>query len=249
MAAPRLIYDRPLEKGIDPASHEPGDRGAMHIFAGVLLLSLLIAGCTSGGLSQASSPTSGAQNSSAWTDQVASFFATGGSRRPQQQAGEPPPPDDIDCPSVTVREGASTLAIHAAGEPSAMSLRYQGTIGRIARECKVVARTLQMKVGVEGRIVVGPAGGPGKLDVPLRLAVVREGPKPVTILTKTYRVPVEIGEGTGNIPFVQIDDALSFPLPPIAELDAYVVYVGYDAEALKKPEPRRRRGPPRAATR
>jgi hypothetical protein len=221
----------------------------MRIVAGVLLLSVLIAGCTSSGLFEASNPASGAQNSADWTDQIASFFATGGSRRPQQQAGEPPPPDDIDCPSVTVREGASTLAIHAAGEPSAMTLRYQGTIGRTARECKVVARTLQMKVGVEGRIIVGPVGGPGKLDVPLRLAVVREGPKPVTILTKTYRVPVEIGAGASNIPFVQIDDTLSFPLPPVAELDAYVVYVGYDPEALKKPEPRRRRAPPRAAAR
>ena len=36
---------------------------------------------------------------------------------------------------------------------------------------------------------------------------------------------------------------------PIAELEAYVVYVGYDSEALKKPEPRHRRAPPRAAAR
>jgi hypothetical protein len=215
----------------------------MRTVAGVLLLSVLTAGCTSGALNEASSPAPGAQSAPDWTDRIAGFFSTGGSRRPQQQEGEPPPPDDIDCPSVTVRDGASTLAVHAAGEQSAMTLRYQGTIGRIARECKVVGRTVQMKVGVEGRIIVGPAGGPGKLEVPLRFAVVREGPKPVTILTKTYRVPMQIEPGAGNIPFVQIDDTISFPLPPVAELDAYVVYVGYDPEALKKPEPRRRRAP------
>ena len=33
----------------------------------------------------------------------------------------------------------------------------------------------------QGRIIIGPAGGPGKVDVPLRIAVVQEGVKPKTI--------------------------------------------------------------------
>lgn len=214
----------------------------MRTVAGITLLSLLAAGCSGGSLSGSGS---GSSNAPGWTDRIAGFFSTGGSSRPQQQEGEPPPPEDIDCPSVTVREGASTLAVHGAGAQTPLNLRYQGTIGRIARECRIVGRTLQMKVGVEGRIIVGPAGGPGKLDVPLRFAIVREGPQPVTILTKTYRVPVTMGEGSGNVPFVQIDDALSFPMPPAAELEAYVVYVGYDPEALRRPEPSRRRAAPR----
>jgi len=126
-----------------------------------------------------------------------------------------------------------------------MTLRYQGTIGRTARECRVVGKTLQMKIGVEGRIILGPAGGPGKVDVPLRFAVVREGPRPVTILTKDYRIPVTVEPGATNVPFVQIDDALTIPLPSAAELSAYVVYVGYDPEVLKKPKPRRRRAAPK----
>jgi hypothetical protein len=40
------------------------------------------------------------------------------------------------------------------------------------------------------------------------------------------------------VPFLQIDDNLTFPMPSLAELEAYVVYVGYDSEALKKPAPR-----------
>jgi len=126
-----------------------------------------------------------------------------------------------------------------------MTLRYQGTIGRTARECRIAAGTVHMRIGVEGRIILGPAGGPGQMDVPLRFAVVREGPKPVTIVTKDYRVPVTIEAGANNVPFVHIDEELTFPLPSVDELSNYVVYVGYDPEALKKPQPRRRRASPK----
>jgi hypothetical protein len=216
----------------------------MRIVAGIVLLSHLAAGCSTGSLF-GSSDSTGAQGSPGWTDRIANFFSTGGSSRPQQQAGDPPVPEDLDCPSVTVREGASTLSVHAAGEASPMNLRYQGSIGRVARECRVAAGTLQMKIGVEGRMILGPAGGPGTVDVPLRFAVVREGPQPRTITTKTYRVQVTMGAGASNVPFVQVDEALTFPLPSAAELANYVVYVGYDPEALKKPAARPRKTAPK----
>lgn len=214
----------------------------MRCVAGIVLLSSLAAGCSSGSLSESTSSTS--QSSPDLTDRLASFFSTGGSSRPQQRAGEPPPPEDVDCPIVTVREGASTLRVHARGDPAPLNLRYQGTIGRTARECSVVGNMLQMKVGVEGRIILGPEGGPGKIDVPLRFAVVREGPQPETITTKSYRVEVTVSPGDTNIPFVQIDEALTFPMPSAAtDLYNYVVYVGYDPEAQQGPRQRRRRAP------
>ena len=40
---------------------------------------------------------------------------------------------------------------------------------------------MTMKVGVEGRVLLGPAGGPGQVDIPLRMAVVQEGPAPKTV--------------------------------------------------------------------
>jgi hypothetical protein len=130
-----------------------------------------------------------------------------------------------------------------------MKLRYQGSIGRTARECKVVGRTVQMKVGVEGRVILGPAGAPGPIDVPLRFAVVREGSQPQVVMSKTYRVPVTIEAASGHGAFAQIDDALTFPMPSAAEFDAYVVYVGYDPAALKKAAPRPRKTAPKQSPR
>ncbi len=77
-----------------------------------------------------------------------------------------------------MRTGAATLMIGSKpgeGEPNALDVRYQGSIIRTARECHINAGMMTMKVGIEGRIITGPAGGPGTVDVPLRVAVVQEG--------------------------------------------------------------------------
>jgi hypothetical protein len=151
--------------------------------------------------------------------------------------------DDVQCPEITVRNGASTLSIagKAAGntDPAALELRYQGSIVRTARECHVRAGTMTMKVGIEGRIVLGPAGGPGQLEVPLRLAVVQEGPEPKTVLSKLVRIPVTIGADINRVAFTHIDPEIVFPLPkPVGNIDSYVVYVGFDPNAAPPAKPK-----------
>ena len=146
-----------------------------------------------------------------------------------------PKPSD-DCPVIDIRSGASTYAVAAdGGDVTASNLRYQATIARTARECWVLGQTMTVKVGIQGRMILGPTGGPGQVEVPLRLALVREGVEPRTIWTKLYQVPVTIPPGQSNLAFVHIEEDLSFPLPKPAELDAYVVYVGFDPAGAKPP--------------
>lgn len=149
---------------------------------------------------------------------------------------------DIECPSVDVRTGAATLLIGSkpgGGEPSPLDVRYQGSIIRTARECHVNAGVMTMKVGVEGRVITGPAGGPGTVEVPLRLAVVHEGVNPKTVVSKLARIPVTIAGAVDRVTFTHIDSDVSFPLPqPLADIDSYVVYIGFDpagATPEKKP--------------
>lgn len=146
---------------------------------------------------------------------------------------------DIECPGVEIRQGTSTLTASVTGaEPSAMNLRYQVSIGQTARECAALGATLTIKVGVQGRVIMGPAGSPGQIEVPLRLALVREGIEPKTIWSKLYKVPVAVQPGQTNIPFLHIEEDLTVPLPSATELDAYVVYVGFDPNAPKTPSPK-----------
>lgn len=172
------------------------------------------------------------------TDQVGGWFGFGSKPSQPADQGNPNVPVEIQCPGVDVRQGASTLAITAPGtEGGPMSTRYQATIAQTARECAPLGGVMTMKVGVEGRILLGPAGGPGQVDIPLRMAVVQEGPSPKTIVSKFYKFVVTVPPGQTSVPFVHVEQDLTFPTPRAADFDAYVVYVGFDPASLNsKPE-------------
>ena len=165
-------------------------------------------------------------------------FTGSTAKAPQTVVGVQP---DVNCPAIEVRRGASTLTIAPPGSQSAMTLKYQGSFVRQARECSVVDGNMVIKVGIEGRVVIGPAGGPGPVNVPLRFAVVQETPTGMrAIATKFVIVPVNV-TADGNTLFSYVEEGLTFPVPsPISVLDDYVVYVGFDpvsAEAQTKVSP------------
>jgi hypothetical protein len=197
-------------------------------------LALLLAGCGSGALSNVSLSSLNIFDSNKATTTAAE--------------GATPPADDIECPSVTIRTGAGTLSIgdnSKGSDPGVLNLRYQGTIIRTARECNVTGGVMSMKVGVEGRVITGPAGGPGTIDVPLRIAIVQEGVNPKPIVSKFARIPVTIVSDTDRVTFAHVDSEISFPMPvPAGLIDNYVVYVGFDTMAVtQKPAPRQRAKP------
>jgi len=208
--------------------------------AALLGLALGLAGCGSG-----------SGSSSLFSSSALDLFSTSSkaSNDTQAAAGESAP--DIECPGVSVRTGAATLMIgnkSGGEEPTALDVRYQVTIVRTARECHVNSGIMTMKVGVEGRVITGPAGGPGTVNVPIRLAVVQEGVNPKTILSRFASVDVVVSGSVDRVPFVHVDPEISFPLPqPISNIDAYVVYVGFDPSGAQqdrrkkpatKPKPR-----------
>jgi hypothetical protein len=154
-----------------------------------------------------------------------------------------------DCPSIDIRTGTGTLVnANKAQEPTANDVRYQLTFVELARQCFVESGNLRMRVGVQGRAVVGPAGAPPQVNAPIRYAVVQEGVQPKTIVTKFRRVPVSLNT-TSSTTFTDIEDDLSFPMPSVAVLQRYVVYVGFDEagepqskgkpKAAKKKEPKK----------
>ncbi len=199
--------------------------------AQVLACALLLAGCGSTNMFNTSALDLFSTSSKATTGDA----ATG-----EESA------TDVECPSVDVRTGAATLMIGSKsgeGEPSALDLRYQGTIVRTARECRVSAGVMTMKVGIEGRVITGPAGGPGTVDIPLRIAVVQEGINPKTITSRFTRIQVGIANAVDRVPFTHVDPDVSFPMPArLADIDSYVVYVGFDPvgaqQEKKKPAPK-----------
>ena len=201
----------------------------------LLAFGVAVAGCSTGPLG-----SSGSSGSPSVTDRFTSLFNSSPSGQTQAKVAGPDP--NLDCPTVDVRQGASTLQTTATGKGTdAGSLQYQVTIARTARECALNAGTMSIKVGVQGRIILGPAGAPTQIDVPLRLAVIREGIEPKTIWTRLTKLPIAVPNGQSSVPFTYVEENLSFPVPDAGELDAYVIYVGFD-QAAKEPPPRTKKG-------
>lgn len=148
-----------------------------------------------------------------------------------------------DCPLLTVRTGAATWQV--TDKPSG-ALRYQGTIGRLARECSIAGGTMMVKVGIEGRVLLGEKGAPGQVKVPIRIAVVNEGPNPKTITTKFFAVAVDVPADPGHAAFTVVEDQIAFPLLKPHEMERYVIYVGFDPQG-GGPEPRARPAPSAAS--
>jgi hypothetical protein len=157
-----------------------------------------------------------------------------------QAVGEAPPAADgteLDCPVVKIRAGASTYAVAPPGkQPVASELRYQATITRTARDCTRSSGQIVARIGIQGRVIAGPAGAPATVEIPLRVAVVQTGVHERVIATKVYRTTVSMTEDT-SVPFSLVGEDLAYSMPPGATSESYVFYIGFDPQAVT-PEPK-----------
>jgi len=178
-------------------------------------------------------------SSQSFTDRFKNLF--GGKSEEAPAPGAPPAageaPSDLSCPPVSIRAGASTYQVAVPGkQPVGNDLRFQVTITRTARECSYNGGEITARIGIQGRVIAGPAGAPSAVEIPMRVAVVQSGIQEKTIATKAYRTSVTMSED-GSVPFTLVAEDLVYPAPSGAVGDSYIFYIGFDPQALK-PEPK-----------
>ncbi len=181
------------------------------------------------------------------TDRFKSLFGGGSSDKPAEAAPGTAPggadgtaaegQTDLNCPPVSIRAGASTYLVAAPGkEAIGNDVRFQATITKTARDCTRTGGEITARIGIQGRVIAGPAGAPETVQIPLRVAVVQGGVNEKTIATKAYRTTVTMAED-GSVPFTLVADDLVYPVPAAAVADSYIFYIGFDPQALA-PEPK-----------
>lgn len=210
-----------------------GDKGVIRL----AVVAAVAIGLGSGMLASAASAQS-------LSDRFKSLF--GGSSESDKPAAAPSAPPalndsdaELTCPQVSIRSGASTYAVAAPGkQPIGNDIKFQASITRTARQCSLNNGEITAKIGIQGRVIVGPSGAPPTVEVPLRVAVVKGGIGERTIMTKAYLTTVQIDE-SGSVPFSLVAEDVVYPAPSAADNDNYVFYIGFDPQALK-PEPKPR---------
>jgi hypothetical protein len=199
---------------------------------GIAMLTVVSIGICCGALASSASAQS-------ITDRFKSLFGGGKSDETAPSApGEgQSETGGLTCPDVKIRAGASTYTVGAPGKPAAGSdVRYQATITRTARDCNLSNGQITARIGIQGRVIAGPAGAPASVEVPLRVAVVQGGVNEKTITTTVVRTTVSMAEGL-SVPFSVVAEDVVYPAVSADINDLYVFYIGFDPQALK-PEPK-----------
>jgi hypothetical protein len=211
-----------------------GRTGSLRLALALAASGVLLSGCGGGSMFGGSSASS-SDPSPSFGDRFGQLF---GSK--SQAVGEqaPAPVDnELSCPPVNIRAGASTFAVGLPGKPaSGNDLRYQATITRTARDCTQNGGNIVARIGIQGRVIAGPAGNPPSVEIPLRVAVVQGGVQEKTIATKVYRTTVAM-DGSGSVPFSLVAEDMVYPVPPGAAGDSYIFYIGFDPQALTPERP------------
>ncbi|MBU6458718.1 MAG: hypothetical protein KGQ48_14450 [Bradyrhizobium sp.] len=178
-----------------------------------------------------------ASSAQSLTDRFKSLFGGESSQQDVPLVDPQGPAPELNCPPVSIRAGASTYLVALPGKPAiGNDVRFEATITRMARECARNGGDITARIGIQGRVIAGPAGAPDTVEVPLRVAVVQGGVSETTIATKAYRTTVAM-TADGSVPFTLIADDIVYPVPAAAVSGSYIIYIGFDPQALT-PEPR-----------
>lgn len=124
--------------------------------------------------------------------------------REQKQAEED---EQQVCPEVIIADGGA--AVRAQSGPDSGSLRHQISILNVARECTPTGNGgFRLKVGVEGRVLLGPAGGAGSYGATLTTVVSRGTTQ---IARRAARVGGTVASGQGGVDFSHVEDGIVVP--------------------------------------
>ncbi|MCJ2089275.1 hypothetical protein MKK88_25275 [Methylobacterium sp. E-005] len=161
------------------------------------------------------------------------LFKFGGTTVPPSQSESLDPPY---CPPVEVAEGAAASRTMAGA-----NVRTQFSLGRLARECtRLPDGSITVKVGVEVNVLLGPAGAPGRFDVPVTFQIRHDGK---VITSRIERAGVIVGSGEAQGFATIVADALPVPAAMTADYDIAVGVgaVGKGAAGKSAAKPRRRK--------
>jgi hypothetical protein len=183
-------------------------------FAGFGAAALALSACSMGGGmfgGNAAAPSSQFANVSASKSEIA------------QAAPNAVPAIATECPPIKVRAGGEALFSYAGGKVgNPNDLHYQAVIEKQSRNCVVSNGLITVKMGVVGRLLLGPSGNEKSVTVPIRFAVERDGS---AVFSEIYKIPVSITPPNQSEEFVKVVENVAIPYVGGEDI---TIWVGFD---------------------
>jgi hypothetical protein len=148
--------------------------------------------------------------------------------------GESPPTSNVtqDCPVVFIDNGASMIRMPQDADAS--SVRYQLSIDQTARECLIEGENVSIKLGIEGGVVLGPAGAPGAFTATISVALRRLKDYSL-VSSKSYQVSASVSPGGPRGDYRLLADPISVPLVSKRAHEDYEIIVGFSQGGSTSP--------------
>jgi hypothetical protein len=131
-----------------------------------------------------------------------------------------------ECPPIRVRAGGEAMFKYVNNsKPNPRELNYQAVIDKQSRNCVVSNGKITIRMGVVGRLLLGPAGSVDSTEIPIRFAIERDG---TALFTEAYRVPVAVPAGEQSAEFVKVAENVEIPY---LGGETITIWVGFDSRA------------------
>jgi hypothetical protein len=208
---------------------------------GAIAGALALAGCGGGGslfggaATQATTPVEQQQGAGAT---LRNQLLYAGPTVPQsQQPGFNIVETGVGCPAIDIIENAAGYRGAGSGA-QASQVSFQASITGTARECVTQGGQMKIRVGVEGRVLLGQGGRPGSYSVPIRIVVKRRAE---TVTQRFTRLNVSVPANDVQGDFAYIEENLTVPISSVDPADEFDIYVGLDPSGQQAARQVRRR--------
>ena len=202
----------------------------------VTVATLGLSACGGGipGLGSASSPVEPGAASQGFGTTARNLLLYGGTTVPPSQ--EPNIEPDYTCPEVGILQNGS--AFRGNSGTGATAVTYQASLTNKARECAYNGKQVTIRVGVEGRLLLGENGRPGTYTVPVRIVVNRRSD---IVTQRSVRLSVTVPANDSQAEFFHVEENITLPISDKDPGNEYDIFVGLDATGAQPQKQARRR--------
>lgn len=138
---------------------------------------------------------------------------------PASEAEETTPVVQGTCPTVGLRAGTAYYRTYS-GEESQENIVHQASITDVTRQCTLSGSDIVVNVAAAGRLITGPKGSTGTVEMPIRVVAMRGDEVLYSELTN-YSATME--SGSSQFLFSDADVRI-----PAAQADDVRLFVGFD---------------------
>lgn len=130
------------------------------------------------------------------------------------------------CPLVSFQEGTTFYRAYTRkGEGDPSKITYQSSLADVTRSCTISGDQLTISVFAAGRLVAGPQGSAGDVELPVRVVVLDKKTKSVLYSELSTQVVTLTGPNL-TAQFVFNDSNVTIPVGAGGETE---VFVGFDS--------------------